>query len=73
MVPGCAGVVMSLPVKEYFWFEELEERWAMPHRDLLYYAENGLIEVALRVTAEKPAKAVSYHEIEGDRHPPLID
>jgi hypothetical protein len=30
---------MPLPPKEYFPLEEVEERWGMLHRDLIYYAE----------------------------------
>lgn len=40
---------MSLPPKEYFGLEEVEERWGMPRRDLVYYAENGHIKISARV------------------------
>jgi hypothetical protein len=40
---------MPLPEKEYFSLEEIEERWAMRRRDTIYYAENGLLEVSIRV------------------------
>lgn len=35
--------------KDYFALDELEERWGMPHRDLLYLAENGLLKVSVRL------------------------
>ncbi|CDP51755.1 hypothetical protein [Devosia sp. DBB001] len=35
--------------KEYFALEELEERWELPHRDLVYLAENGLLKVSVRL------------------------
>jgi len=35
--------------KEYFAFEELQERWGVPHRDLVYLAENGLLKVSVRL------------------------
>ncbi len=40
---------MPLPPKEYFTLEEIEERWRMRRRDLVYYAENGLLELSARV------------------------
>lgn len=40
---------MPLPPKEYFALDEVRERWNMPGRDLVYYAENGIIEVAAKV------------------------
>ena len=35
--------------KDYFALDELEERWGMPHRDLAYLAENGLLKVSVRL------------------------
>jgi len=40
---------MPLPEKEYFALEEIEERWNIRRVDTVYYAENGLIEIAMRV------------------------
>lgn len=40
---------MSLPENEYFALEEIEERWNIRRLDTVYYAENGLLEVATRV------------------------
>jgi hypothetical protein len=35
--------------KAYFTLDEIEERWRLPHRDLVYLAENGLLRVSVRV------------------------
>jgi hypothetical protein len=40
---------MPLPEKDYFSLEEVEERWGMRRRDTIYYAENGLLEISIRV------------------------
>jgi hypothetical protein len=40
---------MPLPEKEYFCLDEIEERWGIRRRDTVYYAENGLLEIAMRV------------------------
>jgi hypothetical protein len=40
---------MGLPEKAYFGLEEIEERWGLPRRDLVYLAENGILRVSLRV------------------------
>jgi hypothetical protein len=40
---------MSLIDKAYFSLEELEERWQLPHRDLVYLAENGLLRLSVRL------------------------
>jgi hypothetical protein len=40
---------MSLIDKAYFTLEELEERWQLPHRDLVYLAENGLLRMSVRL------------------------
>ena len=40
---------MPLPQKEYFALEEIEERWGIQRRDTIYYAENGLLKIAMRV------------------------
>src|SRR5262245_49492508 len=40
---------MSLIDKAYFTLEELEERWQLPHRDLVYLAENGLLHLSVRL------------------------
>ena len=41
--------------KEYFAFEELQERWGVPHRDLVYLAENGLLKVSVRLYPQDTA------------------
>lgn len=40
---------MSLIDKAYFTLEEIEERWQLPHRDLAYLGENGLLRLSIRV------------------------
>jgi hypothetical protein len=40
---------MSLIDKAYFTLEELEERWQLPHRDLVYLAENGQLRLSVRL------------------------
>jgi hypothetical protein len=40
---------MPLPEKEYFALEEIERRWGTERVDTTYYAENGLLEIAMRV------------------------
>ena len=40
---------MSLIDKAYFTLEELEERWQLPQRDLVYLAENGLLRLSVRL------------------------
>jgi len=35
--------------KDYFALDELEERWEVPQRDLVYLAENGLLKVSVRL------------------------
>ena len=37
---------MSLIDKAYFTLEEIEERWQLPHRDVVYLAENGLLKLS---------------------------
>lgn len=40
---------MSFIEKDYFTLEEIEARWGMPRRDLVYLAENGLLKVSVRL------------------------
>ena len=40
---------MSLIDKAYFTLEKLEERWNLPHRDVAYLAENGLLRLSVRL------------------------
>jgi hypothetical protein len=40
---------MSLIDKAYFTLEEIEERWRLPHRDVVYLAENGLLKLSVRL------------------------
>jgi hypothetical protein len=40
---------MSVIDKAYFTLEEIEERWQLPHRDVVYLAENGLLRLSVRL------------------------
>jgi hypothetical protein len=40
---------MSLIDKAYFTLEEIEERWQLPRRDVVYLAENGLLKLSVRL------------------------
>lgn len=42
---------MQLPVKEYFSLQEICSLWSVTNDDLLYYAENNLLEICARATA----------------------
>ena len=35
--------------KDYYALDEIEERWGIPRRDLVYLAENGLLKVSVRL------------------------
>jgi hypothetical protein len=41
--------MMRLIDKAYFSLEEIEERWCLPHRDVAYLAENGLLRLSVRL------------------------
>jgi len=49
--------------KEYFALEELEERWELPHRDLVYLAENGLLKVSVRLYGVRLEQGI-YEEVD---------
>jgi hypothetical protein len=40
---------MGLPEKDYFTLEEIETRWGIPHRDMMYLAENAIVRLSARV------------------------
>jgi hypothetical protein len=40
---------MGIIDKAYFMLEEIEERWQLPHRDVVYLAENGLLKLSVRL------------------------
>ncbi len=42
---------MQLPLKEYFSLQEICSFWSVTNDDLLYYAENNLLEICVRTTA----------------------
>ncbi len=41
--------MMRLIDKAYFTLEEIAERWRLPHRDVAYLAENGLLRLSVRL------------------------
>ncbi|WP_439634906.1 hypothetical protein [Glycocaulis sp.] len=49
--------------KDYFALDELEERWGMAHRDLVYLAENGLLKVSVRLYGVRLEQGC-YEEVE---------
>lgn len=40
---------MSVLDKAYYTLEEVESRWHLPHRDVVYLAENGLLRLSVRL------------------------
>lgn len=58
---------MSLIDKTYFTLEEIEERWQLPHRDIVYLVENGLLTLSVRVSNVR-LELGEYQELaKGDR------
>jgi len=60
---------MSLIDKSYFTLEELEERWRMPHRDLVYLAENGLLRLSVRLFGVEMEFGIYEESAEGEWFP----
>jgi hypothetical protein len=56
---------MPLPEKEYFVLDEIEERWSIQRRDTIYYAENGLLEIAMRVVGVVIETGIIETELNG--------
>ena len=54
---------MATIEKDYFALEELEERWEVPQRDLVYLAENGLLKVSVRLYGARLEHG-SYEEVD---------
>jgi hypothetical protein len=52
--------------KEYFPLEEIESRWDLPWRDLVYLAENGLLKVSVRLYGVR-IELGAYEEVDHDR------
>jgi hypothetical protein len=48
--------------KDYFALHELTERWDLPHHDLVYLAENGLLRVSVRLYGVRLEQG-SYEEV----------
>lgn len=42
---------MNLPQKEYFSLPEISDLWSVSKDDLLYYGENGILEISVRPAA----------------------
>jgi hypothetical protein len=40
---------MGFVEKDYFSLQEIEIRWNLPHEDIAYLAENGLLKISVRV------------------------
>lgn len=53
---------MALPPKNYFSLDEIEARWAIPRRDIAYYAENGLLEVSARVRGVTLEEGIEFDD-----------
>ena len=56
---------MPLPEKEYFCLDEIEERWDIQRRDTIYYAENGLLKIAMRVVGVTIETGIIEPEADG--------
>lgn len=56
---------MPLPDREYFWLDEVEERWGVRRQDTAYYSENSLLEIAIRVTGAVIETGIIETEPEG--------
>lgn len=54
---------MATIEKDYFTLDELEDRWGVPHRDLVYLAENGLLKVSVRLFAVRLEQGC-YEEVD---------
>lgn len=54
---------MATIEKDHFALEELEERWGVPHRDLVHLAENGLLKVSARLYGVRLEQG-SYEEVD---------
>jgi hypothetical protein len=57
---------MVLIDKAYFSLEEIEERWHMPHRDLAYLAENGLLRLSIRLFGVHIERGEYEEDAKGD-------
>lgn len=55
---------MSLIEKAYFTLDEIEDRWQLPRRDVVYLAENGLLRLSVRLYAVYLEQGY-YEEMDG--------
>jgi len=58
---------MSLLDKAYYALEEVESRWALSHRDVVYLAENGLLRLSVRLYAAHLECGVIEERGDGER------
>lgn len=58
---------MCLPLKEYHSLAEICRLWQVTYEDLLYYGENGLLNICVRFTAIKVALGESLKQLGVDR------
>jgi hypothetical protein len=56
---------MSLIDKTYFTLDEIQSRWEVPRRDLVYLAENGLLALSVRVYGVQLEHGLQEHEADG--------
>ncbi len=61
---------MNLPKKEYFSLPEISDIWSVSKDDLLYYGENGILEICVRPAAiiAEIERNCNYNEIEQIKH-----
>lgn len=57
---------MGLVDKNYYTLEEIEERWMMPRRDLVYLAENGLLRLSIRLFGVRLELGVYEQDANGE-------
>lgn len=56
---------MSLIDKTYYTLDEIQARWDVPRRDLVYLAENGLLALSVRVYGVQLEHGIQEHEDDG--------
>jgi hypothetical protein len=57
---------MSLIEKAYFTLDEIEDRWQLPRRDVVYLAENGLLRLSVRLYDVRLERGYYEEMAEGD-------
>ena len=56
---------MSFIDKTYHTLDEIQSRWDVPRRDLVYLAENGLLALSVRVYGVQLEHGIQEHEADG--------